>query len=137
MRLKQLILVLVSLFLLSACNAQEKRREANENSAKFVNVTEAYALLHADTSIVVLDVRTPQEYNAGHIPNALNKNVIDANFVKNIQPLDKSKTYLLHCRTQNRSRKALAFMQQQGFKHLYLMTGGFKAWQQEGFAIGK
>lgn len=64
---------------------------------------------------VVLDVRTPAEVRQGKIPGA---STID-NLLKKIENLDKNKTYLLYCRSGNRSAQACAYMAGKGFTHLY------------------
>lgn len=73
---------------------------------------------------VVLDVRTPREYEAGHLENAV---LIDFNapgFLNQINTLDKEKTYLLYCRSGNRSGKALKIMKNEGFERVYHLEGG-------------
>lgn len=81
---------------------------------------------------VVLDVRRPDEYQEGHLKNAINYNVLDSlAFEKQIATLPKNKKYLLYCRGGVRSGKALVLMQQKGFKHLYHLSGGISGWTGE------
>src|SRR5262245_564920 len=62
------------------------------------NVTvEEFDKLRADKSNVVLDVRTPAEYDRGHIPGAVNIDFNSSDFARKVGELDKSKTYLVHC----------------------------------------
>src|SRR4051812_28522480 len=60
---------------------------------------------------VVLDVRTPEEFNAGHVPGAVNLDVNSPDFDKKLESLDKNKTYLLHCQRGGRSARAAEKMQ--------------------------
>jgi phage shock protein E len=77
---------------------------------------------------VILDVRTPGEYTSGHIPKALNVNLMDFSFTQQISRLDKSKTYLVYCRSGNRSGQACALMTKQGFTDVHHLMGGLAAW---------
>ncbi len=78
---------------------------------------------------VVMDVRTAEEYASGHIPNSLNIDVQQEDFTSRIQSLDKSKTYLLYCRSGKRSAKALNIMKENGFDKVYHLEGGITAWK--------
>jgi phage shock protein E len=83
-------------------------------------------------NVVILDVRTPEEYKAGYISKAINYNVLDSiNFVKAVQPLDKNKKYFLYCQGGRRSGKALMMMQQMGFTNIHHLAGGITDWKSE------
>lgn len=77
---------------------------------------------------VVIDVRSPQEYAEGKIDPHKLINFFGADFKDQIEKLDQSKTYLVYCRSGNRSGKACAMMGQLGFKNLYNLQGGIGAW---------
>jgi rhodanese-related sulfurtransferase len=81
---------------------------------------------------ILLDVRTPQEYSAGHIPNALNINYNAPDFQTQIGALDKNKTVLVYCAVGGRSAKSATALQQLGFKEVYDLKGGFTAWKAAG-----
>ncbi|TYZ08102.1 rhodanese-like domain-containing protein [Hymenobacter lutimineralis] len=66
--------------------------------------------------VVVLDVRTPEEYAAGHLAGARNVNFKAADFAQQVAQLDTTQTYLLYCASGNRSSKAAALMRQQGVR---------------------
>jgi phage shock protein E len=74
---------------------------------------------------VIIDVRTPEEFNAGHVQGALNIPVEYADFAQQVAALDPGTTYAIYCRTGNRSAVATAQMDSMGFKHLYDLNGGF------------
>jgi len=79
---------------------------------------------------VLLDVRSSDEYKAGHIPNAIQIDVLNPdNFKKQIALLDKNKTYLVYCRTAKRSKTAMTIMKQSGFTRLYDLKDGFSKWE--------
>lgn len=80
--------------------------------------------------VVVLDVRTTQEFTEGHLPNAVHIDVMDSvAFVQQISKLKKGKTYLVYCKRGRRSTKAATMMEQQGFRHIWNMEGGITAWK--------
>lgn len=81
-------------------------------------------------NVVLLDVRTPQEFATGHIPNATNLNYNDPNFAQNVNALDKSKTYLVYCKSGVRSGNAANLMQSSGFNTIYTLQGGIMGWSE-------
>lgn len=93
--------------------------------------------LRAKTNHVVLDVRTPEEFNAGHVPHAVNLNFQSPDFAKNIAGLDKGKTYLVHCARGRRSAAAVEQLGKAGITNVLDFTGGFDAWQKAGKPIEK
>ena len=81
---------------------------------------------------VLLDVRTPAEYAAGHLPGARNLDIEGSGFATQLASLDKSATYAVYCHSGNRSGAALEQMAAAGFAHLYDLAGGLTAWQAMG-----
>ncbi len=77
---------------------------------------------------VVLDVRAPQELSEGSIPGYELIDFFDPGFRDKLEQLDPEKTYLLYCRSGNRSGKACTMMKEMGFKRVYNLEGGIKAW---------
>lgn len=80
---------------------------------------------------IVLDVRTPEEYNAGHIPGSYNINIQDPDFMDKIDEFDEHKTYMVYCRSGKRSARACQIMASQGFENLYNLSGGILEWTGE------
>lgn len=81
---------------------------------------------------IVLDVRTPEEYQSGFIGNAINYNVLDSlAFVDSISSLNKNKKYLLYCKSGRRSGKALVMMKSMGFQKVLHLQGGVTEWKGE------
>ena len=80
--------------------------------------------------LVVLDVRTPKEYENGCIFGALNFNIEDKNFSKIIQLLDKTKLYIVYCKSGIRSEEAVTIMSKLGFNNLYHMYEGTDGWKE-------
>jgi len=80
--------------------------------------------------VVILDVRTPDEYQRGHVKGAMNVSNY-ANFEAEVQKLPKDKIYLLHCASGRRSGEATAIMRRLGYKAYNI--GGFGAVKSAGF----
>ena len=93
--------------------------------------------LRQQTNSVVLDVRTPKEFTAGHIPGAVNIDWNGADFQKKVSALDKSKTYLVQCAVGGRSAKAADKMMTLQFTNVYNLEGGIKAWEKAGKPVEK
>ncbi len=135
---KTVIALLLSFSVASvACAADakdEKKPSAKRKEAKgFKNVDVAeFEKLRADKKNVVLDVRTQKEFEAGHIPGAVNIDVNAPNFPERVTKLEKNKTYLVHCGAGVRSARACDKMSQLAFPQLYNLEGGFKAWETAG-----
>jgi phage shock protein E len=105
-----------------------------------VDAKQAASVLQTQKNVVVLDVRTPDEYKNGHVKDAVNLNLYDPNFKSKLAQLDKSKTYVVHCAAglaNGRSRKATAAMDSLGFQHTVHLNGGFNAWQQASLPVVK
>lgn len=77
----------------------------------------------------LIDVRTPKEFNAGHIENAKNIDFFDqGNFVLEFDKLDKNIPVFLYCRSGNRSNKAAQILWNIGFKEIFDLKGGYTNW---------
>ena len=85
----------------------------------------------------VLDVRTADEFKAGHIPGAVNLDVLGADFEQQLAALDKAKTYLVHCAAGSRSANAAGQMKQLGFKSVVDLAPGFNGWKAAGKPVEK
>ncbi|MFZ3148441.1 MAG: rhodanese-like domain-containing protein [Methanothrix sp.] len=82
--------------------------------------------------LVILDVRTPQEYSSGHLNGSVNLDFRSPCFRDQIEKLDRNYAYLLYCRTGRRSAQAAMLMKSLGFRKLYNLTNGIEPWQREG-----
>jgi Rhodanese-related sulfurtransferase len=86
--------------------------------------------LASDPSIVVLDVRTAKEHQAGRIQAGENIDYYGDSFREQLAKLDRTKTYLVHCRSGVRSGRSLPILKSLGFTNLLHLDGGFKAWEE-------
>ena len=79
---------------------------------------------------MVLDVRTKGEYKRGHIEGAIRNNYFSTKFKKRLRALDKTTTYIVHCKSGHRSRRVVKTMRKEGFQNIYHMDGGYDAWKK-------
>ncbi len=79
----------------------------------------------------IIDVRSPDELREGSVPGYTQINFFDPSFKLDIDRLDKDITYLIYCRSGNRSGKACSMMGEMGFKNLYNLNGGIGAWNSK------
>ncbi|GMQ23449.1 hypothetical protein Aoki45_01310 [Algoriphagus sp. oki45] len=86
-------------------------------------------MLQPDT--IILDVRTAGEFAGGKIRGARNLDIMSRDFVNQIKNLPKDKTYLVYCRSGNRSGQACGIMADMGFKNLKNLAGGIMRWPFE------
>ena len=102
-----------------------------------ISAAQANTMIQANagkTDFVILDVRTPAEFTAGHLSGAIMIDFNASNFKDEVDKLDKNKQYLVYCRTSNRSGQAVAIMKGLGFKEVYDMDGGIVAWEIDIFS---
>ena len=84
-----------------------------------------------DPDVVILDVRTPAETSLGMIGGAEEIDFKAGDFADRIDSLDRDKTYLVYCRSGNRSGKACAVMDELGFGEVHNLEGGYMGWTEE------
>jgi rhodanese-related sulfurtransferase len=107
---------------------------------KDITPQEANSLIQKNKNnrnFVILDVRTPAEFKDGHIAGAINIDYHAPTFKEQLNGLNKTKVYLLYCRTARRSRAALEMMRELGFREVYHMLGGIVGWQAAGLPTVK
>ncbi len=123
--MKKLFAILAaSTLFLTSCGGSETK-VANLSVADF-------AAKITDTSVTILDVRTPAEFMTGHIAGAINIDFQSTQFASEIANLDKTKTYAVYCRSGNRSAQATDQMAKAGFTSLFNLNGGIIDWQSAG-----
>jgi phage shock protein E len=92
----------------------------------------ASVLEEAPPGLVVLDVRTPEEFAQGHLADAVNLDFYAADFGDRLAQLDPAISYVLYCRSGNRSGTTAEMMTELGFEEVYEVDGGILAWEADG-----
>ena len=84
----------------------------------------------------VIDVRTPEEWAAGHLESAVRIGIADADFAAQLETLDKSADYYIYCRSGNRAGQAIDYMKSAGFTGKLVNGGSVEnAAAQTGLAV--
>jgi rhodanese-related sulfurtransferase len=102
----------------------------------FTNVTCAQAEKMIKTNggtphFVVLDVRTPQEFQTGYLVGAVNLDFRSPDFSDRVAQMIRADTYLVYCRSGQRSANAMGIMKECGFPVVYNLEGGIVKWQAD------
>ena len=120
--MKRLLLILNTLVFCMCANAQiNSNLYSLKESGDFAKIIE-------DKNIQIVDVRTPDEYKEGHIPNAKNIDIYSKDFDNKILDLNKETPVAVYCRSGKRSLEASKKLINQGFK-VYDLDGGILAWK--------
>jgi len=120
---------------LIACNGQQSQQRDSSTSGIEVNAKMSSKPISIVDKIdleqaILIDVRTPEEFNAGHIQKALNINFFDENFIEQIQELPTDKPLYIYCRSGKRSLNASKALSQLGLEVVNL-EGGFNAYSAQ------
>lgn len=125
--------VLSSLLLLIAFNSACQKKD---QTVKLITADSLKTILNVEHGML-LDVRTPEEYAAGHIQGAVNIDYNNENFSAALDTLDKNKQYVVYCRSGRRSEESINLMVNKGFKRLVHLNGGILQWQEKGYETVK
>jgi rhodanese-related sulfurtransferase len=132
---RKLVLIVFALLIYNSCS-QNPTSDPATPIHKNVDANEAYQLIQENKDnedFAIIDVRTPSEYDEGHIKNAININYYADDFRTQIDEFDTSKIYLIYCKMGGRSASALEIMAELGFQEVYNLSSGIIGWKAEGY----
>jgi rhodanese-related sulfurtransferase len=112
----------------------ESKSVAEKTTIAHVDAAGASKLLR-EKNPVILDVRTPEEFKAGHLAKSKNVDFNAADFEKKVGALDRTATYLVHCQSGGRSTRSLEIFKKLGFKSVVHLDGGYRGWEKAGFLV--
>lgn len=98
-----------------------------QSGLKQINVHELATML--DESLLLIDVRTDQEYNLGYIPGAINIHIYSSNFEMEVENIDRYRPVFLYCQNGQQSTRAAQKMVSLGFQEIYVLNGGMFRWK--------
>ena len=123
-------LSLLLLFVLTTITATSQ--EVAEKTVNAVLDVSNYKEVVVGKDVQLVDVRTPDEYNAGKIDDAINIDYFDQEtFKKEFEKLDKNKAIYVYCRSGHRSHESAVILEKMGFKEIYDLKGGYIAWSEK------
>jgi rhodanese-related sulfurtransferase len=123
---------LAALLLLGACGGST----ATDSKLELTSVDDiAEIIASPPEDLVILDIRTQEEFDAGHLAGAIIVDYYASDFEAQLRQLDLTVPYVMYCNSGNRSANALALMDSVGFEEVYEMDGGIQAWFAAGGAV--
>ena len=114
--------------LLVSCKDKQAPTQPSSTST-VIGITQAKTLLDSK-KVIALDVRTPGEIEKGKIEGALEIDFRGDAFETKLAQLDKSKSYLVYCKSGGRSANTIKLLDKLGFTNSYDMEGGYTAWSK-------
>lgn len=136
-----IFLLFVVLLVAASCSLVCGRKDHTSDAVKNIGPEEFARLVgkaaDSDGDMVLLDVRTKAEYDEAHIAGSILIPYPAQDFESRAAALDAGKTYLLYCRSGNRSSSAAGVLDKLGFENLYNLEGGLKAWIAEDMPVTK
>ncbi len=123
---KMIFLSLALLLSVSACRRRSMPVSPNLDLQHF--------RAFAEKGSILLDVRSPEEYQAGHIPDAINADV-NGDFESMIARCDSTNKIYVYCQSGRRGERAAALFSEHGFHRVYNLDGGFEAWVEAENAV--
>jgi rhodanese-related sulfurtransferase len=125
-------ILFLSISLFIQCAKREQLNVTSSNLFENISVQEVNKILDAKNKIILLDVRTPDEYAVEHIKGSTLIPVQE--LVNRLTELSPKKKIIVYCKAGKRSLSASEILANNGYKHVYNMEGGIDAWKGAGFS---
>ncbi|MEN8040634.1 MAG: rhodanese-like domain-containing protein [Actinomycetota bacterium] len=127
-----LVVLMLGAIALAGCSFDSSTSEATFET---ISPDDAAAVIAEDTDAVILDIRTPDEFNAGIIKDAINIDYYETSFSDDLDALDKDAHYVVYCNSGNRSGDAMSLFEDLGFTNITEIDGGIQAWYNSGLPV--
>jgi rhodanese-related sulfurtransferase len=121
-------------FMLPPLSAQDSTRIIAVSAKEAADLIDKH---DGDSDFAVLDIRTPGEFQSGHLKSAILIDFYSQTFADQLSRLDKEKKFLIYCRSGNRSARSLEIFKKLKFQKIYHMANGISTWNSEGFPVVK
>jgi rhodanese-related sulfurtransferase len=130
-----LVVIIVAIGLLVFSPHTTQNGQPNLPNGSTISPQSLKQAIDAKGKITIVDVRTLQEYQTGHIKDSILL-PLDTLASKASEVLfDKSQTLYVYCRTGHRSAQAVSFLLQLGYTNVHSLSGGITAWQNSGYPV--
>ena len=120
---KSFFIIIAAIILHSCSNAKTKSGQTSLSATEFAKE------LKNNADIQLIDVRTPEEFENGHLENAINASINGSDFKNQISMLDKAKPIFVYCLSGGRSTNAAQQLHTAGFENVIDMPGGMMEWR--------
>lgn len=117
----------------SSNNDEETEKTTQQGSSDSIELVDAQTFQNEieKEDVVVLDVRTPEEFANGRIAGSQNIDFYAPSFEQQINMLDRDKKYKIYCNSGNRSASTISLMKELGFTNVTELAGGIQAWNAQ------
>lgn len=133
--LEFIAVVIAGSLALAACGSGQSEA-AGATGVRLVSPADAAAIAtQSPDGLVILDIRTPEEFNSGHLQGATLLDFYEPDFAERLAELETDVPYLLYCRSGNRSGQTAELMTDLGFTDVAEVGGGIVAWEASGLAL--
>ena len=132
--MKKILLIVTPIVLIVAISGFFKSNGEEASSGSCLLSPQEYIKAEKSEAIII-DVRTQREFDYGHLQNAILIDIYDRSFREKIAKLDKSKNYMVYCKTGIRSRNAVNYMLQSGFTNVCDLQGGINYLSRAGVQL--
>ena len=124
------IIVVIGIFLKNRNSKEDNKNTVKDANIQYVSMNDIEKIMNENENYIILDVRTIEEYNDGHIPSAIciPNETIDGNVVNKLP--NKEQLILIYCRSGNRSKQATIKLKDLGYLNL-IEFGGIIDWPGE------
>jgi rhodanese-related sulfurtransferase len=122
------LLLAIGALLVTGCSTTDGTLET-------VTPNAAAEVIASESDVVVIDLRTPDEYSAGIVEGAINIDFYDTDFAAQLDALDKDVHYVVYCRSDNRSGQAMGTFADLGFAEVTEIDGGIVDWYAAGLPV--
>lgn len=130
--MKRTINILMLIFFISLLSGSCGKASKDDSNL----VTPEQLSLKQD-EVLLIDVRTPMEFEQGHLENSVNINIADGSFREEVGKLDRSQAVYVYCKVGGRSAKAASVLREMGFEEVYDLEGGIQNWERSGMKVVK
>ena len=132
-------IILITLLWVSfiSCGKKQDNQSAKQDTTSHISLINPAELNTVNKDILLIDVRTPEEYASGHIVNSMNIDFKADNFKELIGQLDKDQEVYVYCKVGGRSGRAAKMMEEMGFIKIHDLKGGIRQWEKDGFKTVK
>ena len=121
-------------FVLPSLRAQDSEGITTVSAKQAADLIDKHS---EDKDFAILDIRTPGEFQAGHLARSIPIDFYSQSFADQLNRLDKKKTYLVYCRTGNRSTSSLSLFKKLKFEKIYHMSNGISGWKSQDLPVTK
>jgi len=123
--------------LANPCKDLNHKSQQQEPNKKYTTIEpqDAQALINSHPEIIIIDVRTPEEFALGHLDKARLLNVQEPEFDNDILKLPANGTYLVYCKAGDRSTQAISMMVYEGFSNIFNLNKGFDSWVEQDLPV--